>query len=311
MSNPAPIARDVQLQIQSWAAKLAGVQRASNHSINAYLRDVSTFLAFLFRHQGTTVTLALLNAIEERDVRAWLAWRRSEGLAQSSNARALSAVKTFFRYLNSDGGLTNLTVLQVSGPKSAKGLPKSPNEEQADSTLEALSDAADRAEWIGARDHAIASLMYGCGLRIGEALGMTVQQVTDETTVLSIRGKGDKMRNVPLLKIVRDAVMAYKNICPILGDGKSPLFVGARGKPLQPAVFQRTLRILRRQMGLPESLTPHALRHAFATHLLSRGAELRDIQELLGHSSLSTTQRYTHVDATRLMAAYNKAHPGA
>lgn len=311
MSIPAPIARDVQLQVQSWAAKLAGVQRASNHSINAYLRDVSTFLAFLFRHQGSTVTLAMLNTIEERDVRAWLAWRRSQGLAQSSNARALSAVKTFFRYLNSDGGLTNLCVLQVSGPKSAKGLPKSPNEEQADSTLEALGDAADRAEWIGARDHAIASLMYGCGLRIGEALGITVQQVTPDTTVLSILGKGGKTRNVPLLKVVRDAVLAYKNICPLLGDGKAPLFIGARGKPLQPAVFQRTLRTLRRQMGLPESLTPHALRHAFATHLLSRGAELRDIQELLGHSSLSTTQRYTHVDTTRLIAAYNKAHPGA
>lgn len=311
MSTPAPIARDVQLQVQAWAARLAGVQRASNHSINAYLRDVSTFLAFLFRHQGSTVTLALLNSIEERDVRAWLAWRRSEGLAQSSNARALSAVKTFFRFLNSDGGLTNLTVLQVSAPKFAKGLPKSPNEEQADSALEALGDAADRAEWIGARDHAIACLMYGCGLRIGEALGLVVQQIGPETITLSIRGKGEKTRNVPLLKIVRDAVMVYKNICPILGDGKDPLFIGARGRALQPAVFQRTLRSLRRQMGLPESLTPHALRHAFATHLLSRGAELRDIQELLGHSSLSTTQRYTHVDATRLMDAYNKAHPRA
>lgn len=311
MSIPAPIARDVQLQVQSWAAKLAGVQRASNHSINAYLRDVSSFLAFLFRHQGSTVTLATLNSIEERDVRAWLAWRRSEGLAQSSNARALSAIKTFFRYLNSDGGLTNLTVLQVSAPKFAKGLPRSPNEEQADSALEGLSDAADRAEWIGARDHAIACLMYGCGLRIGEALGMTVQQVGEETDTLSILGKGNKTRNVPLLKVVREAVLAYKNICPLLGEGKAPLFVGARGKPLQPAVFQRTLRMLRRQMGLPESLTPHALRHAFATHLLSRGAELRDIQELLGHSSLSTTQRYTHVDATRLLEAYTKAHPSA
>lgn len=310
-SPPAPIARDVQLQIQRWTAQLAGVQRASNHSINGYLRDVSSFLAFLFRHQSATVTLGTLQAVEERDVRAWLAWRRGEGLAQSSNARALSAVKTFFRFLNSDAGLNNLSVLQVSGPKLNKPLPKSPNEEQADSALEALGDAADRAEWIGARDHAIACLMYGCGLRIGEALGLTVQAIGEETTSLNIHGKGDKTRNVPLLKVVRDAVMAYKNICPILGEGKAPLFIGARGKALQPAVFQRTLRSLRRQMGLPESLTPHALRHAFATHLLSRGAELRDIQELLGHSSLSTTQRYTHVDTTRLLEAYNKAHPGA
>ncbi len=312
MSIPSPIARDVQLQVQRWAAKLAGVQRASNHSINAYMRDVSTFLAFLFRHQGDTVTLVTLNSIEERDVRAWLAWRRTQGLAQSSNARALSAVKTFFRFLNSDSGLTNLSILQVSAPKAARGLPKSPNEEQADSALEALGDAADRAEWVGARDHAIACLMYGCGLRIGEALGLTVGQINAETTALFIRGKGDKTRQVPVMKVVRDAVLHYKNICPRLGDDKSPLFIGARdGKPLQPAVFQRTLRILRRQMGLPESLTPHALRHAFATHLLSRGAELRDIQELLGHSSLSTTQRYTHVDTARLLEAYNKAHPSA
>lgn len=312
MSNQAPIARDVQLQVQGWAAKLAGVQRASNHSINAYLRDVTSFLGFMFRHLGSTVTLAALNAIEERDVRAWLAWRRSEGLAQSSNARALSAVKTFFRFLNSDGGLTNLSVLQVSAPKVARGLPKAPNEEQADSALDALSDPAARAEWVAARDHAIACLMYGSGLRIGEALGLTVQQIGPETTTLSIRGKGDKMRTVPLLKVVRDAVLSYKQLCPWIGEGKDPLFIGARdAKPLQPAVFQRTLRILRRQMGLPESLTPHALRHAFATHLLSRGAELRDIQELLGHSSLSTTQRYTHVDATRLLEAYNKAHPSA
>lgn len=312
MTNPAPIARDVQLQVQSWAAKLAGVQRASNHSINAYLRDISSFLAFLFRHQGSTVTLAVLNAIEERDVRAWLSWRRGEGMAQSSNARALSALKTFYRFLNSDSGLSNLSVLQVSSPKAARGLPKSPNEEQADSALEALGDAAHRAEWVPARDHAIACLMYGCGLRIGEALGITAGQIVNDTTTLSIRGKGNKTRVVPLMKVVREAVLHYKNLCPWIGEGGGALFIGARdGKPLQPAVFQRTLRILRRQMGLPESLTPHALRHAFATHLLSRGAELRDIQELLGHSSLSTTQRYTHVDTTRLMEAYNKAHPGA
>lgn len=308
--TPSPIARDVQLQMQGWMGKFSGAQRASHHSVMAYSRDVMHFLGFLFTHRSETITLGILNATDERDVRAWLAYRRNHGMAQSSNARALSAVRGFFRYLNTDAGLNNVAVLQVATPKLGKALPKSPNEEQAEAALDGLSDQA-RGVWIAARDHAIACLLYGCGLRIGEALSLKVGEITEETTALNIKGKGSKTRAVPLLKVVRDAVLAYKNHCPFLVDAKGPLFVGARGKALQAAVFQRTLRILRRQMGLPETLTPHALRHAFATHLLARGAELRDIQELLGHSDLSTTQRYTHVDATRLLAAYDKAHPRA
>jgi integrase/recombinase XerC len=311
MTAPTPIARDVQAQLKAWVAELAGVKRSSNHSINAYLHDVSGFLAFLTQHHGRSVDLALLNAVEERDVRAWLAYRRTRNFAKSSNARALSAVRTFYRYLNKNAGLTNIAPLQVSAPKLDKPLPKSPDEAQAQAALEAL-EARDTAEWIAARDHALACLLYGAGLRIGEALSLTVGDVASEASTLRIRGKRGKVRHVPLLAVVGKAIAHYRSLCPLVGqEGDAPLFVGQRGKQLQPAVFQRTLRIMRRQMGLPESLTPHALRHAFATHLLSRGAELRDIQELLGHASLSTTQRYTHVDTSRLLEAYARAHPRA
>lgn len=309
MSDIALLSPEVAALVKRWVAELSGALR-SDHSINAYTHDLSNFLAFLRQHGGQAVTMQGLNGVAERDVRAWMAFRRGNAMAKSSNARALSAIKNFYRFANRHGALLNVQVLQVSGPKLDKPLPKAPNEAQADATLENL-DVADKAEWIAARDHAIAMLLYGCGLRISEALALSADDADHATDHLRIRGKGGKERNVPLLKVVKRAIDAYRDLCPFKRSGMQPIFVGARGSTLQPAVFQRTLRILRRQVGLPESLTPHALRHAYATHLLSRGAELRDIQELLGHSSLSTTQRYTHVDASRLLAAYEKAHPRA
>lgn len=313
----APLATEVQAQLRNWIRELAGVRRASTHSITAYMHDVSGFLAFLHQQQGEVLTLAQLETLEEREVRAWLAYRVGRGFAKSSNARALSAVRTFFRYLNTNAGITNLAPLQVATPKLDKPLPKSPNEEQARAALEGL-EYADRDAWLSARDHAIAMLLYGCGLRISESLALTVGDIRQDSGSLRVLGKGKKERQVPLLTVIKRALDDYLRQSPHhrqwMSAGSAddkPLFVGARGKKLQPAVFQRTLQTLRRQIGLPESLTPHALRHAFATHLLSRGAELRDIQELLGHASLSTTQRYTHVDATRLLKAYHAAHPSA
>lgn len=315
MNAPAsPLAPEVQAELRAWIKELAGVRRASAHSITAYMHDVSGFLAFLHQQQGAVLELAQLATMEERDVRAWLAYRVTRGYAKSSNARALSAVRTFFRHLNSHAGIRNLAALQVATPKLDKPLPKAPNESQARATLDGLENA-DRAEWITARDHAIAMLLYGCGLRISEALGLTIADITADTTSIRVLGKGKKQRQVPLLAVIKRALVDYLRQSPYHqqwgADGSKPLFIGARGKKLQAAVFRRTLQTLRRQVGLPESLTPHALRHAFATHLLSRGAELRDIQELLGHESLSTTQRYTHVDATRLLKAYRAAHPSA
>jgi integrase/recombinase XerC len=321
------------MQMRGWLGELAAVKRASEHSVTAYLHDVSGFLAFLNQHKAVAITLPILDALEERDLRAWLAYRVTKGYAKSSNARALSAVRTFFRYLNKNAGIHNLAALQVSAPKLPKPLPKAPNEVQTNALVEEIG-LQDKDDWIVARDHAIAMLLYGCGLRISEALNLTVGDVSaiweatadpqsgrgqrseggaSPPTSLRILGKGKKQRMVPLMAIVKRALMDYLDQSPWHGmrTPTAPLFVGLRGKKLQPAIFTRMLQDMRRKMGLPESLTPHALRHAFATHLLSHGAELRDIQELLGHTSLSTTQRYTHVDATRLLAAYEAAHPRA
>lgn len=309
----SPIATDAQIQMRNWLKEMASVRRASDHSIEAYLHDVSSFLAFLHQHVGESVTLAVLENMQERDVRSWLAYRAGRGYAKSSNARALSAVRTFFKYLNNHAGIRNLAALQVPTPKLDKPLPKAPSIAQTNATLDGL-EANDDAPWIGARDHALAMLLYGCGLRVSEALALTIGDVVLVSDSLRVLGKGKKERQVPLLPIIRQAITDYIAQSPyheakFHRPDNFPLFVGARGRVLQPAVFQRRLQHLRGAYGLPESLTPHALRHAFATHLLSNGAELRDIQELLGHESLSTTQRYTHVDATRLMAAYNAAHP--
>lgn len=308
----SPLAPDTQTHLRSWLKEMAAVERASAHSVTAYMHDVSGFLAFLFQHVAKPVGLVELEATSERDVRAWLAYRVGKGFAKSSNARALSALRTFFRYLNQHAGIENLAPLQTSTPRRDKPLPKAPSEPQARAALEAFSDQEQPA-WIAARDHAIAMLLYGCGLRISEALALTVGDLAADATSLRILGKGDKERQVPLLSIVRDAITSYLAESPYHSGvaASFPIFVGLRGKKLQAAIFSRTLQRIRREMGLPESLTPHALRHGFATHLLSRGAELRDIQELLGHVSLSTTQRYTRVDADRLLNVYNNAHPGA
>lgn len=303
-----PLGSDVQAQMRGWLKEFAAVRRASEHSLTAYLHDISGFLAFMTQHRGSAVTVEMLSSVEERDLRAWLAYRVTKGFARSSNARALSAVRTFYRYLNKNAGIDNIAPLQVQAPKLPKPLPKAPNEAQAQAVMDNIhhEDA-----WIVARDKAVAMLLYGCGLRISEAINLTLGDING--TSLRILGKGKKQRVVPLIKIVRASIEQYVALSPWHGDANpaKPLFVGKRGKKLQPAIFTRMLRDLRREYGMPETLTPHALRHAFATHLLSRGAELRDIQELLGHSSLSTTQRYTHVDATRLLAAYEAAHPRA
>ena len=311
-ATPSPIAPEVQGHLRAWLREMAAVRRASSHSVQAYMHDVSGFLAFFYQHQGKSVTLADLTAIEERDIRSWLAYRATKGYAKSSNARALSAVRTFFKHLNTHAGIRNLAALQTATPKRDRPLPKAPSEQQAKAALEGLSER-DQPQWVSARDHAIAMLLYGCGLRISEALNLTVADIAHDAGHLRILGKGGKERQVPLLTLVRKAIDTYLKHSPHHwhNDKTYPLFVGARGKKLQAAVFSRCLQHMRREMGLPESLTPHALRHGFATHLLAHGAELRDIQELLGHVSLSTTQRYTHVDASRLLSAYNAAHPGA
>lgn len=297
--------------IATWLDQLEHNRRASTHSLTAYRHDLQDCMDFLGGHFGTGLGTTQLAALQERDLRAWLAARVARGMAKTSNARALSAVKGFFRFMEREGILENSRIFHVRAPKLNKPLPKALSLEQTEAALAHIHAQHDEP-WISARDEALLMLIYGSGLRISEALGLTLGSLQQHA--LQIEGKGKKQRNVPLLPLVAASLRAYIGACPYFNSRSAknlPLFLGARGGELNPAQFQRTLRQMRNQLGLPESATPHAFRHSFATHLLARGADLRDIQELLGHESLSTTQRYTHVDASRLLAAYEAAHPRA
>ena len=307
MSLHLPASDEVKGAVGDWLEWLTGVRRASEHTLSSYTQDIRHFFAFLSQHLGEKVTMKDLGRLEARDLRAWLASRSGE-FAASSTARALSAVKSFFRRLEKQGKVENAAVFHLRGPKIAKALPKALAEEQAQTALTGVEALQDEP-WVGKRDLALLVLIYGCGLRISEALSLSLKDIGKEAIVIT--GKGNKQRMVPVLPMVHEAIADYAALCPYGLKGEAPLFVGSRGKRLDPAIFQKQLRKLRGAMGLPESTTPHAFRHSFATHLLSAGGDLRAIQELLGHASLSTTQRYTHIDRQRLLDAYKNAHPRA
>lgn len=295
--------------VESWVSSLSTLKGYSPHTLTAYRHDVLGFLQFMAEHRGETISKRLLSQAELRDGRAWLASRASDGMDASSNARALSAVKSFFRWLEREGKGANAAILALRAPKLKKPLPKALAEAQSREAVAQVA-ALQKESWVGLRDGALLTLIYGCGLRISEALSLTRKQLEGADSLI-VRGKGNKQRMVPVLPAVRAALAAYFDACPHPLSGDSPAFIGEKGKPLQPAVFQKQIRLLRGYIGLPEAATPHAFRHSFATHLLSGGGDLRSIQELLGHASLSTTQRYTHVDKERLMNAYQNAHPRA
>ncbi|MGH6720292.1 MAG: tyrosine recombinase XerC [Alphaproteobacteria bacterium] len=304
-----PSARHLGPALDVWAGWLQGERRASRHTIDAYGRDVAFFLDFLAGHLGHAPKLADLARLEPTDVRAWLARRAHEDRARSSTARALSAVRGLFRRLERAGLIANPVVTRTRAPRVPAGLPRPLTVGQARDVL----DAAGRVPepWIAARDGALVYLLYGAGLRVGEALGLDCGHVADVPEVLRVRGKGGKDRLVPLLPVVRGALAAYLAVRPGESEPDGALFVGVRGGRLAAGVVQRRMRELRRALGLPETATPHALRHSFATHLLDQGADLRTIQELLGHASLSTTQRYTAVETESLLRTYRAAHPRA
>ena len=299
-----PVAPDLGAALIAWDRWLATERRAADHTVAAYRRDVFAFLAFLTGHRGAPPDLAALGALGPRDLRSWLARRQRQELAATSTVRALSAVRSLYRHLRRNHGIDNPAVALQRGPR----LPQSVPRPIAEASAAALLDAAERHDepWIAARDVALLTLLYGAGLRIGEALALEAKDAP-KGSAMRIRGKGGKERVVPLLPAVVEAVDVYLALRP---QGEA-LFLGARGKRLDAAVAQRRMRELRRRLGLPESATPHALRHSFATHLLGNGGDLRAIQELLGHSSLSTTQRYTLVDAAALREVYDRAHPRA
>ena len=295
--------------IDEWRRWLIHEKRASHHTVDAYNRDLGAFLSFLQTHLGGPPGLPDMEGLAAADFRAWMARRAADGLSRSSTARAMSVLRGFFRWLEREGYGANHAIRAMRSPKRPLGIPKPLTVADSDLLLDSI-DLLPGKPWETQRDVALFTLLYGCGLRISEALDLNRREAPAGES-LTVTGKGNKQRMLPVLPVVREAVQAYLKLCPWQpGDG-GPLFLGVRGKRLNPGVAQKRLRELRLLLGLPESVTPHALRHSFATHLLSGGGDLRTIQELLGHASLSTTQRYTEVDSDSLMAAYRAAHPRA
>lgn len=296
----------VQSQIALWMRELGSVKRLADKTLEAYGRDLSQFMSFLAGHMGGPISLRSLKELRAADIRAFMAQRREESLGSRSLARVLSALKSFFAFLEREGVLATEAFNAIRTPKIPRALPKALTVIEAKKTIAAV-DEMEEQPWVAARDMAVISLCYGAGLRISEALALTRGNL--ESDVLRVTGKGGKIRMVPLIAPVRQAVEEYLKLSPFKLWPEDPLFRGVRGGVLSPRLIQKRMEQLRSALSLPPSATPHALRHSFATHLLGKGGDLRAIQELLGHASLSTTQIYTAVDTERLMESYAKAHP--
>lgn len=291
-----------------WTAYLQHDCRRSGHTVRAYGATAHRFISFLGQYRGEAIDAAGLTAITAADLRAFLAERRANGLGAASAARELSGVRAFLKYAADQQGIS-AQLPRTRAPKRPRTLPRPAAPEEAVELADNAAEAAS-APWVGARDLAILLLLYGAGLRVAEALSLTANLLPIGAT-LRVTGKRAKTRIVPIVPAVRDAIDDYVRQCPYPLSGEVPLFVGARGGPLNPDLVRRAVAAARRRLGLPDTLTPHALRHSFATHLLAGGADLRALQELLGHASLSSTQIYTAVDAARLLDVYRHAHPRA
>lgn len=312
---PTPLLYTVQLAqaFDAWQEYLQHTKGYSAHTLSAYDHDVQIFLAFLYAHHAREITLEDMRALRAPTIRAWQAQLASDALTPRSRARALASVRSFYGQLRTLYGIENEPIHSFSIVKKSDPLPKALSQDHAQALLAQQGEVfgRDDEDWVRLRDHAIIMLLYGCGVRISEALSLTLQQFHEQEAVVRIHGKGNKERIVPLLPEVLDAVRAYLAACPHPMSASSLIFVGVQGKPLQAGVFQKKIRELRMELGLPDSLTPHALRHSFATHLLTEKAGIRDIQALLGHESLKTTQVYTKLDGRSLLDAYMQAHPAA
>ncbi|MEM6587698.1 MAG: tyrosine recombinase XerC [Pseudomonadota bacterium] len=293
--------------LQGFLDHARGLRGASENTIAAYNRDLVAFLSFMSVHLGGDMGVAALGRIGIRDMRSWMASERSAQNSARTIARKLSAIKSFFRWLAEREGFDATAVLATRAPKFNAKLPRPLSVDAAKDVIN-LMDVQSDTPWVNARDQAVVILLYGCGLRISEALSLTWGQVPLAST-LRISGKGGKERIVPVINAAREAVDHYVSRAPFEFPANAPLFRGTRGGPLNPRQVQKVVASVRMQLGLPASVTPHAMRHSFATHLLNAGGDLRAIQELLGHASLSTTQAYTAVDTARLMEVYRKAHP--
>jgi integrase/recombinase XerC len=291
-----------------WSSYLEHDRRRSAHTVRAYSATAHRFIEFLGRYRGEAIDASALSAIVAADLRAFLADRRAGGLGAASSARELSGVRAFLKYAAEQLGVS-AQLPRTRGPKRPRTLPRPAAPDEVVTLAEDAAESAS-APWIGARDLAILLLLYGAGLRVAEALSLR-GSVLPLGSTLRVTGKRSKTRIVPIVAAVREAIDNYVRQCPYPLRGETPLFVGARGGPLNPDLVRRAVAAARRRLGLPDTLTPHALRHSFATHLLAGGADLRSLQELLGHASLSSTQIYTAVDAARLLDVYRHAHPRA
>lgn len=313
-SSDAPLvfARpDLLKAVELWRRHLAHERRLAAKTLEAYSRDVEQFLVFLTTHLGGPPGIADVAELRVADIRAFLAVRREGGAGSRTVARGIAGIRSLARHLERDGRANGAAFRAVRPPRQKRTLPR-PLTPEAALRVADRRESLDEEPWIAARNAAIFALLYGCGLRISEALGLSRGEAPRSAAdALRITGKGGKQRIVPVLPAVVAAIAEYLRLCPYQPGSSGPLFIGAEGGRLNPRIVQRAMVGLRSALGLPANATPHALRHSFATHLLANGGDLRAIQELLGHASLSTTQVYTEVDADRLMAAYNAAHPRA
>ncbi|NBJ10382.1 tyrosine-type recombinase/integrase [Microvirga sp. SYSU G3D207] len=308
-----PGADDTRREAMAWLASLAKERRLSGKTVEAYARDLRQFLAFLTNHLGEAPSVKAILGLKPLDIRAFLAARRMDAVGSRSLMRQLAALRSFARHLEREGFGTASAFAAIRTPKVDRNLPRPLSASSAVAVTDAQTRTSEnRKPWILARDAAVLSLLYGAGLRISEALGLQRRDApVNGIDAVTVTGKGGKRRSVPVISPIQRAVEEYLALCPYAIPPEGPLFVGARGGPLSPRIIQLAVEELRGALGLPDSATPHALRHSFATHLLAKGGDLRGIQELLGHASLSTTQLYTKVDAARLMDAFNAAHPRA
>ncbi|MBD9526143.1 tyrosine recombinase XerC [Paracoccus sp. PAR01] len=305
--QPLALAPLMAEQLKRWLDSERAARDRSDHTIRAYQADLLAFLGFLGGYHGRAAVPGTLGELTQSDMRAFSASERGRGLGARSLARRLSAVRSFIRWMSDRHGFDASKALASRGPKFTRSLPRPLAPDQAQDLLDIAAESHPEP-WIAARDTAVLTLLYGCGLRISEALQLNGSDLPLREA-LTIRGKGQKERQVPVLPVARQAVAEYLRLCPYPAEPESPIFRGARGGRLNPSVLGHAMRIMRQSLGLPPSATPHALRHSFATHLLAAGGDLRTIQELLGHASLSTTQVYTGVDDARLLAIYHAAHP--
>ncbi|MBP2465519.1 tyrosine recombinase XerC [Sinorhizobium meliloti WSM1022] len=301
---------EVMAERRRWLASLAEERRLSEKTVDAYERDTRQFLTFLTGHLAGPPRLSDICALRPADLRGFLAQRRKGGAGARTLGRGLAGLRSFLRYLERNGLANAAGAGAVRSPKQPKSLPKALTDREALKVVTADAQLAEEP-WIAARNAAVLTLLYGCGLRIAEALDLTPADFSGPVTSLRVTGKGGKTRIVPMIAAAAEAVETYRKLCPYHIEPEEPIFRGARGAKLQPAIIQREMQKLRAALGLPDSATPHALRHSFATHLLAGGGDLRTIQELLGHASLSTTQVYTGVDSARLLEIYDRAHPRA